>query len=92
MVTNKSEKVIQVNAKELKRVICIQYSITFQGGLTQDPVLTFFDLGSEVNAMHPDFANKLDLIVKSINAGFEKIYSTIFETYEIVVVVFLMSD
>ena len=62
-----SEKTI-VGAKELERVMYIQYPITFPGGviqdsLTLDPISVLFDLGSKVNAMYPAFTERLGLVV-----------------------------
>ena len=67
-MTENSEKAILVNAKDLKQITCIQYLIAFLGSITQDgsilnPVLVFFDLGSEVNAIHLTFEKKLDLVM-----------------------------
>ena len=68
LVTEDSEEAILVSAKELERVTCIRYPIAFPGSVTQDgsvlgPVLALFNLGSEVNVMHPAFAEKLGLVV-----------------------------
>ena len=52
----------------------------------------FFDSRSEVNAINPAFLKKLGLVVLFINIGVQKINSTIFETYEMVVATFLAID
>ena len=66
--TEDSEKAILVSAKELEQVTCIQYFITFpddvtQNGLALDLMSALLDLGSEINAMHLVFAEKLRLVV-----------------------------
>ena len=92
-----NSKEIFVNAKELEWVICIQYFITFPGSVTQDsltldPVSALLDLGSEVNVIHPTFIEKLGLVVQTTNVGAQKIDGITFETYEMVVVVFSVTD
>ena len=96
-VTEDSEEATLVSAKELERVTCIQYPIAFSGGVTQDgselgPVLALFDLGSEVNAMHPAFAKRLGLGVRTTNVGAQKIDDTTLEIYGMVVVAFSVTD
>ena len=61
LVTEDSKEAILISVKELKQVTCIQYPIAFLGSVTQDgsaldPVSKLLDSGSEVNAMHPAFA------------------------------------
>ena len=73
-VTENSEEATLVSAKELEQITCIQYSIAFPGGVTQDgstlgPVLALLDSGSEVNVIHPDFAERLGLVVQTMNVG-----------------------
>ena len=96
-VTEDSEEATLVSDKELERVTCIQYPIAFPGSVTQDslalgPVLALLDLGSEVNAMHPAFAKRLGLVVRTTNVGAQKIDSTILETYGMVVAAFSVID
>ena len=55
-------------------------------------MLVFFNSGIEVNTIHPTFAEKLGLVVKFTNVGTQKIDSTTFETYEIVVAAFSVTD
>ena len=55
-------------------------------------MLAFLDSGSEVNAMHLAFAEKLGLVVQSINIGTQKINSTIFKIYKIMIATFLLID
>ena len=96
-VTEDSEEATLVSAKELERVTCIQYPIAFPGGVTQDgsalgPVSALLDSGSEVNAMHPAFAERLGLVVRTTNVGAQKIDGTTLETYEMVVAAFSVTD
>ena len=96
-VTGDSEEAILVSSKELERVTYIQYPIAFQDNETQDGsalnyVLAFFDSGSEVNTMYLIFTKRLGLVVQSINVAAQKIDSTTFETYEMVVAAFSMID
>ena len=97
LVTEDSEEAILASAKELKQVICIQYPTTFPGGVTQDgaaldPMSALLDLGSEVNAMHPVFAERLGLVVRTTNVGAQKIDGTTLETYGMVVAAFSVTD
>ena len=96
-MTEDNKETILVSIKELEQVMCIQYSIAFPGGVTQDGsilnlVLILLDLGSEVNAMHPVFAERLGLVVWATNVGTQKIDGTTFETYGIVVAAFSVTD
>ena len=96
-VTEDSEEAILASVKELERVTCIQYPITFPGGVTQDGValdfvLALFDLGSKVNAMHLAFAERLGLVVRTSNVGAQKIDVTTLETYRMVVAAFSVTD
>ena len=50
------------------------------------------DSGSEVNAMHPAFAERLGIVVQTTNVGAKKIDSITFETYGMVVAAFLVTD
>ena len=97
LVTENSEEAILVNVKKLEQVTYIQYSIAFPDGVTQDssvldPMLALSDSGSEVNAIHPAFAEKLGLVERATNVGAQKIDGTTFETYGMVVAVFLVTD
>ena len=97
LVTEDSEEAILISVKELEQVMCIQYPIAFPGGVTQDssvldPVSALLDLGSEVNAMHPNFAERLGLVVQATNVGAQKIEGTNLEIYGMMVVVFSVTD
>ena len=97
LVNEDSEKAILVSVKELERVTCIRYPITFPGGITQDgsalnSVSVFLDLGSEVNAIHLAFVEKLGLVVRATNVGTQKIDGTTLETYRLMVAAFSVTD
>ena len=71
--------------------------MTFPGGVTQDgsvldPVLALLDLGSEINAIHPAFAERLGLVVQTTNVGAQKIDSTTLKTYGMVVAALSVTD
>ena len=90
LVTEGSEEAILVSVKELEQVTYIRYLIDFLDDVSQDGsalhlVSTLLDLGSEVNAMHPIFAEKLGFVVQTTNIGAHKIDGTILKTYKIVV-------
>ena len=96
-VTKDSKEVILASAKDLKQIMCIQYSIIYpsyktQDGSVLDSILALFDSGSKLNVMHLAFAEKLGLVVKFINVGTQKIDSTTFEIYGMVVAVFSVTD
>ena len=96
-MTEDSEEAILVNAKELEQETCIQYLITFPGGVTQDGsaldlVSALLDLGSEVNVMHLAFAERLGLVVQTTNVGTQKIDGTTLKTYGIVIAAFSVTD
>ena len=96
-VTEDSEEAILVSANELEQVTCIQYPIAFLGGVTQDgsalgPVSALLDSGSEVNTMHPTFAERLGLVAWITNVGAQKIDGTTLETYGMVIAAFSITD
>ena len=96
-VTENSEEAILVSVKELEWVTCIQYLITFPGGVTQDGstldlVSALLDSGNEVNVMHPAFAKRLGFVVQAINVGAQKIADATLETYGMVVAAFSVTD
>ena len=55
-------------------------------------VLTLFDSGSKVNAVHPAFAKELGLPIRPTDVGAQKIDGTTLETYRMVVAAFLIED
>ena len=97
LVIENSGKAILISAKSLEQITYMKYLIVFQGGLGQvskilNPVSAIFDLGSEVNVIHPAFIEKLGFTVQSTNIGTQKINTTILKIYRMVLVVFLMID
>ena len=66
----------------LKHIFYIKYSIQFQA--QQVKVLVNSD--SEMNAMNPTFAAKIDLSTQSINVGAQKIDAFVLKTYDITIV------
>ena len=96
MIEDREEATLE-SAKELERVTCIQYLIAFPGGVTQDGsalglVSALLDLGSEVNAMHPTFVERLGLVMRTTNVGAQKIDGTTLETYGMVVAASSITD
>ena len=55
-------------------------------------MLTLFDSGSKVNAMHPTFAERLGIVVQTTNVSAQKIDGTTLETYGMVVAAFSITD
>ena len=96
-MTEDNEEAILVNVKKLEQITYIQYPIVFPGGVTQDgsaldPMSALLSLGSEINTMHPAFAEKLGLVVQTINVGAQKIDGTTLETYKMVVAAFSVTN
>ena len=96
-MTEDCEEAILVNVKEQEQVTCIQSPIVFPGGVTQDgsvldPVSALLDSSSEVNAIYLAFAERLGLVVRATNVDAQKIDGTTFETYEMVVAAFSVTD
>ena len=56
------------------------------------PISALFNLRSEVNTIHPSFAQKLRLPIRLRDVGAQKIDGTILNTYGIVVAAFSMTD
>ena len=50
------------------------------------------DLGSEINVIHPIFAKALELSIRPIDIGVQKIESTILNIYKIVITACLITD
>ena len=72
-----------VKKKELERIPCIWYSITFK-----DQTEALLDLESEINAMSQAFAHQLGLTIWKTKIGAQKINSTTLETYGMIVSTF----
>ena len=51
-------------------------------------ILALFDSSSDVNAIHLTFAQELELPIRPMDIGVQKIDAITLETYEIVFVVF----
>ena len=56
------------------------------------PMSVLFNLGSEVNAIHPIFAKELGLLIRPIDIRIQKIDGTILNIFGIVVAVFSVTD
>ena len=54
--------------------------------------MALLDSGNKVNAIHPTFAERLSLVVRTTNVGTQKIDSTTLKTYGMVVVAFSVTD
>ena len=74
--------------EEVVRVLCIQYPVRFE----EEQVKALLNSGSEVNAMNPNFARKLDLKVWKTNVGAQKIDGSALETFGMVIANFQMED
>ena len=55
-------------------------------------VSALFDLGSEVNAIHPTFTWELGFSIRTTDIGAQKIDGTILETFGMMVVAFSVTD
>ena len=55
-------------------------------------MLAFFDLGSNINAVHLTFIKELGLPIRPTDIGVQKIDGTTLNTYGIVVATFLVID
>ena len=67
--------------EEVVKVPCIQYLVQFQ----EEQVKALLDSGSEVNAMNPNFAQKLSLKVWKPNVGAQKIDGFALEIFGMVI-------
>ena len=74
----------------LAQVPCIRYSITFWKKSVSMSAL--FNLGNEVNAIHPALAQKLGLPIRLTDVGVQKIDGIILETFGIIVIAFSVTD
>ena len=85
MVTSVS---VTNGSKEVIRVPCIHYPVQFQ----EEQIRALLDSGSKINAMKPDFAQKLGLYIRKTNVGPQKIDGSTLETFEIVIANFQVED
>ena len=76
------------NDKEVIKILCIYYLIRFQ----KNQIKALLNNGSKINAMNPNFAQKLDLKVWKTNVGAQKIDNSALKTFEIVIADFQMRD
>ena len=74
----------------IERVPCVHYPLRFQKD-TAD-VKALIDSGSEVNAMTPAYALKLDLRACHTNVGAQKIDGSTLETFGMVLASFQVED
>ena len=88
--TSTSVTGIREESIPLARVPCIHYPVQFR----KDPNGTqaLLDSGSEVNAMNPAYASKLGLRAQRNNIGAQKIDSSTFETFGMVLASFQVED
>lgn len=71
----------------LERVPCIWYLVIFK-----NQIEALLDLKSEINKVNTAFASQLGFKIHKINIGAQRIDSTTFETYEMIVFTSSMSD
>ena len=76
--------------EDFARVLCIWYPINFWKKSV--PVSVLIDSGSKVNAIYLTFVKELGLPIRLIDVGAQKIDGTMLNTFEIVVVAFLVMD
>ena len=74
----------------LIRVPCIRYPITFRKKSVSMSAL--LDSSSEVNAIHPFFAQKLRISIRPTDVGAQKIDGTMLDTFGMVVSAFSVTD
>ena len=55
-------------------------------------MLVLFNSGSEINTVYPIFAKELGLLMRTTDAGMQKIDGSTLDTYEMVVTVFSVTD
>ena len=72
------------------RVPCIYYLVQFQKN--QEQVKALLNSGSEVNAISPAYAKKLDLNTQKTNVGAQKIDGSALETFGMVIADFQVED
>ena len=77
-------------SEEVVRVPCIHYPVHFQEG--QEQVRALLNIGSEVNAMSPAYAERLGLKTRKTNVGAQKIDGFALETFGMVIADFQVED
>ena len=74
----------------LARVPCIHYPVQFRKGGSQ--IQALLNIKSEVNAMNSAYAEKLDLRMRKINVGAQKIDGSSLNTFGMVITSFQVQD
>ena len=90
-VTIAKEKAIEDGdnpRSNLEQVLCIHYPINFK----EKFVLAVFDSSNKVDAVYPTFTKKIGLSIRSTDVGAQKIDGTTVDSYEKVVIAFLIMD
>ena len=80
--------VIGGDKKVVIRMPCIHYPVQFQ----EEQIRALLNSGSEVNAMNPDYAQKLGLKIRKTNVGAQKIDGSTLETFGMVIADFQIED
>ena len=70
------------------RVPCIHYPVRFQ----EEQVSALLNSGSKVNAINPDYAQKLGLKIRKTNIGAQKIYGSALKTFGMIIADFQVED
>ena len=68
-------------SKEVIRVPCINYPVQFQ----EEQVRALLNSGSEINAINPAYAERLNLKTWKINVGVQKIDGSALEMFGMVI-------
>ena len=76
------------SGEEVVRVPCVHYPVRFQEG----QVKASFNSGSKINAINPNFAQKLGFKVWKTNVGAQKIDGSALETFGMIIVDFQVED
>ncbi len=80
----------EASIRPLQRVPCIQYLVQFQED--QPEINVLINSGSEVNAITPAFAAKLELRPRPTNVGAQKIDGSPLETHDMALARFSLQD
>lgn len=85
-----AEDIVLFNTLLLKYLLFIYYLILFKKN--QAKIYTFLDFGRKINIIILASVSKLGFKVQPINFGAQKIYSSIFKTFKIVLFSFQIED
>ena len=88
MVLAISMPMINGNREVVIQMLCIYYLVQFQ----EEQVKTLFDSGSKVNAINPNYAQKLEFIIRKTNVGVQNIDCHTLKTFEMVIADFQVED